>query len=71
MVASTLRTLKMAVEVLGGLKQGEALGCPVIYVQGHDPRKDASNQLNRGDQWINENTDTMSYWSGDRWKKLQ
>ncbi len=69
-IGATVRTLKMAVEVLGGLKQGEAIGCPLVYVQGHDPLKDARNTLSIGDQWIDTTTNKMNYWSGGAWVQL-
>lgn len=68
---AALRTVKMALEILGGLRQGQSLGAPVVFVQGAAPDDRLNTQLRIGDQWINTTTDRMYYWTGDVWKILQ
>lgn len=74
-VATTVRAMKDVVETLAGLRQGEALGAPQIFVQSTAP---ATRQTSRtqgvaaakGDLWINDGTKTFSYFDGTKWAEL-
>lgn len=68
---ATLRTIKQALEVLGGLRQGESQGAPLVFVQGFEPDRVAESIYRIGDQWINTTTDRLYYWDGNVWKILQ
>lgn len=68
---AALRTIKQALEILGGLRQGESNGAPLIFVQGFEPSRVAISIYRVGDQWIDTTTDTMKYWDGVKWKPLQ
>lgn len=68
---ATLRTIKQAIEILGGLRQGESVGAPLMFVQGYAPSQVATSIYRIGDLWIDTTTDTMKYWDGSIWKPLQ
>lgn len=70
-VAEAVRSLKQAVEILGGMRQGESVGSPLMFVQGSEPMITQRSALRTGDLWIDTTDDTMKYWSGEIWKPLQ
>ena len=69
-VGAALRTLKMAMEIVGGLRQGEALGAPLIFVQQNQPMVGQESSLRRGDLWIDDSVNKMNFWSGEAWVRL-
>ena len=69
-MAGTLRAVKDSVEQLTGKRQGQSLGSPSVFVQPFEPTPSVLTVLTRGDQWINDVTDVMSYWNGSQWKQL-
>lgn len=68
-LAPAVRAMKDSVEQLAGQRQGAALGAPTVFVQATEPSV-AALLLKRGDQWINDQTNVMSYWTGQRWQAL-
>lgn len=67
-MATALRTLKMGMEILGGLRPGsESQGAPLIFTQGQQPRVAMDSARRKGDLWINTDSDTLSYWDGKGW----
>lgn len=69
-LGTALRTVKQAVEIIGGQRQGQSLGAPQVFVQPVEPALSRLTSFNRGDQWINDDTDQMYYWNGRQWKPL-
>lgn len=69
-IGTSLRAVKDSVEQLTGKRQGQSLGAPSIFVQSFAPTNSRQTVLTRGDQWINDQTDVMSYWTGTQWKPL-
>lgn len=69
-LGAALRALKQAVEIIGGLRQGQSLGAPQVFVQPVEPTVSRLTSFSRGDQWINDDTDQMYYWDGRQWKLL-
>jgi hypothetical protein len=69
-MSAALRTLKLAVEILGGMRQGEGLGAPIIYAQGNPPERNKSFALRPGDLWIDTDTDKLNYWNGKIWREV-
>ena len=69
-LGTALRTVKQAVEIIGGQRQGQSLGAPQVFVQPVEPTTSRLTSFNRGDQWINDDTDQMYYWDGRQWKPL-
>lgn len=69
-VATALRAVKLALEVVAGTRQGESKGAVLEYVQGYrpDPQDDAARRI--GELWIDTTDDTMWYWNGDIWKQI-
>jgi len=67
-IVTALRTLKLGMEILGGLRPGsESQGAPLIFVQGSQPRVSMDNDRRIGDLWIDTDTDTIMYWDGGGW----
>ena len=66
-----LRAVKLAIEILGGMRQGESFGAPLTFVQGSRPQQDHEGSLRTGDRWIDTTTDYEYYWSaaGD-WRRI-
>jgi hypothetical protein len=64
-----VRAMKDTIEQLAGQRQGQSLGAPVVFVQPLEPSVPPL-LLKRGDQWINDQTHTMAYWTGQRWQAL-
>lgn len=69
-IGNALRAVKDSIEQLTGQRQGQSLGAPSVFVQPLEPTPGRSSSLKRGDQWINDITDEMSYWDGQQWKAL-
>jgi len=69
-MGAAVRTLKLAVEILGGMGRGESLGSPLIYVQGNPPGRGQPATLRAGDLWIDTDIDTLNYWNGNAWRKV-
>lgn len=69
-MSTALRTVKMAIEILGGMQQGESVGAPMAYVQAYAPDAERNGVLRVGDQWINTTDNTLLYWTGDVWRKI-
>jgi len=69
-IGTALRTVKQAVEIIGGQRQGQSLGAPQMFVQPNEPTISRLTSFSRGDQWINDATDQMYYWDGRQWKLL-
>jgi hypothetical protein len=69
-IAAALRAIKASVELLTGQRQGQALGVPAKFVQAAAPVAGRQTIIERGDLWINDQTDVMSYWTGSLWKPL-
>lgn len=67
---TTVRALKDAVEQLGGLRQGDNLGAPAVYLQERAPFATRGTVLQSGDLWINPASATTSYWDGNSWVTL-
>jgi hypothetical protein len=67
---ATLRSMKQAVEIIGGQRQGESLGAPQMFIQSYEPTLSRLTSFKRGDLWVNDSTDKMSYWNGQQWKLL-
>jgi hypothetical protein len=67
---ATLRAMKQAVEIIGGQRQGQSLGAPQMFIQPNEPVQSRLTSFKRGDQWINDETDQMYYWTGQQWKQL-
>lgn len=69
-VATTVRALKEAVELLTGQRQGPALGAPLVFVQEDTPSRAVRGAVfGRGDIWINTLTNKVSYWNGVEWEE--
>jgi len=69
-MAATVRTLKFAVEILGGMRQGESVGSPLMYVQGNPPESRQRGTLRLGDLWLDTDTDKLNYWNGNLWRQV-
>lgn len=69
-MSTTVRTLKLAVEILAGQHQGESEGAPAIIISLKVPDVTFNSQRHRGDLWISEETNTLYYWTGVYWKQL-
>lgn len=62
--------VKDILESITGQRQGAAFGAPFVYVQATSP----GNQpgiLKKGDLWIDNATDKLSYWDGTKWKAMR
>lgn len=70
-MATALRTLKLGMEILGGLRPGgQSQGAPLIFVQGKQPAVAMDNSRRRGDLWIDTDNDALCYWDGNGWHGL-
>jgi hypothetical protein len=68
-VSESVRAVKGLVEIIAGLRQGEALGAPQIFMQSTIPTP-PRGFLMPADLWINTTDDTLNYWNGKQWRKL-
>lgn len=75
-VATTVRAIKDIVEVLAGLRQGEALGAPQMFVQPLTPGRNNANTRSRptaptvGDLWIDPDTQVLNFYDGRQWNEI-
>jgi hypothetical protein len=70
-ITAALRTLKLGMEILGGLRPGaESLGAPLIHVQSQQPRIAMDTSRRTGDLWIDTDTNQMNYWDGKGWRRV-
>lgn len=80
-MATTLRAMKDVVEQLGGLRQGENLGAPSMFVQMVAPKTTLRQTLKRGDLWVQTNPNdsgngsntlpgNLYYWDGSVWHEI-
>ena len=69
-IGAAVRTLKQAMEIIGGLRQGEALGSPLVFVQANQPMVAQENSLRRGDLWIDDSVNKLNFWSGTNWVRM-
>lgn len=60
---AALRAVKLAIEILGGMRQGEAFGAPLTFVQGSRPLQEHEGSLRTGDRWIDTTTNYEYFWS--------
>lgn len=75
-VATAVRAMKDIVEILAGLRQGEALGAPQMFVQPLTPglvsaRSRATTVApSNGDLWIDPDTQTLAFFDGRQWNEI-
>lgn len=69
-MGTSLRAIKDSVEQLTGQRQGQSLGSPSVFVQPNAPTPSRQTILSRGDLWINDESNVMSFWTGTQWKTL-
>lgn len=74
-MATTLRAMKEIVETLAGLRQGQALGAPQMFIQSTAPTSVQNSRIRltvaaKGDLWINDSAGTISYFDGNKWVEL-
>lgn len=74
-MATTVRAMKEIVETLAGLRQGEALGAPQIFIQSTAPAAVQNSRIRlttaaKGDLWINDSAKTFNYFDGTKWVEL-
>ena len=67
-MATALRAIKMSVEILAGLRQGEALGAPQVYVQAAEPAPNRAISYKLGDLWVNTSSNRLYFWTGSLWQ---
>lgn len=67
---AALRAVKLSLEILAGLRQGESKGAPQVFVQGTVPATTSSTTYKAGDIWINNTNDQMYYWNGTNWRPV-
>lgn len=67
-MATALRAIKMSVEILAGLRQGEALGAPQVFVQAVEPAPTRAISYKRGDLWVNTSSNRLYFWAGSLWQ---
>lgn len=67
---TALRAIKISVEILAGLRQGESKGAPQVFVQAVEPSPVVSSTYKAGDYWINTATNKLLYWTGTTWRSL-
>jgi hypothetical protein len=68
-VATAVRAMKLALEILGGMRQTESTGAPMVYVQRSMPDPARNKLLRRGDFWIDD-ARIFRYWDGVQWVSL-
>ena len=74
-VATAVRAMKDIVEVLAGLRQGEALGAPQMFVQDLTPgaltaQRNSAVPLTTGDLWVNTAARTLNYYDGRQFVEI-
>lgn len=66
-MSTALRAVKQVLDGMTGQRQDDSRGSPAVYVQTTEPRA-GRNLFSVGDFWINSNTKTLSYWTGNFWQ---
>lgn len=69
-MSTAIRSLKMAVEQIAGIRQGESKGAPQMFVQPTEPNAGKRIGYKEGDLWINTTTNKLNYYTGQGWKEL-
>lgn len=64
-LGESVRAMKHNIELLTGQLRGQSQGAPRIFIQSTEP---STNDT--GDLWINNGTNKLYYWSGQRWTAL-
>ena len=67
---TALRTMKDIVEVFLGSRRREGRASQT-FVEAIAPDPRAGFNLGAGDYWIRTGDDTLHYWDGRLWKKIQ
>lgn len=67
-MAATIRALKLSVEMLAGMRQGESFGAPQVFVQGAEPNRALTLTYKKGDLWIDTSTNRVHFWTGSGWQ---
>jgi hypothetical protein len=67
-MGTALRAVKISVEILAGLRQGESKGAPQMFVQTTTPSPANKLSYKIGDLWINTSTNKLNYWTGSAWQ---
>jgi len=66
-ISSALRAIKQTVELLAGLRQGEARGAPQVFAQATTPKATLTISYRTGDLWIDTSTNKLNFWNGTNW----
>jgi len=66
-ISAALRAIKQSVEILAGLRQGEARGAPQVFAQATAPRPTLTISYGIGDLWIDTSTNKLNFWNGNAW----
>lgn len=68
-MSAALRAVKLSLEILAGMRQGESFGAPQVFVQGVEPSRSKTATYKKGDFWINNSTSpaVLYYWTGTAW----
>lgn len=69
-MGATLRAMKQELETLSGLRQGQSVGAPAVFVQTTEPVKTLSATFKKGDLWVNPDAKTLWFYNGAYWVKL-
>lgn len=69
-MATALRAMKDSIEQLTGLRQGQSLGAPQVFVQEQAPSAVRGGTFSPGDFWIRPSTRTLSFWNGREWASV-
>lgn len=67
-MSAALRAVKQILEPLAGLRQGDSLGAPQVFVQALEPTLALALSYKAGDFWIDTSTNTLRYWNGTAWQ---
>ena len=70
-VATSVRSMKLILDILTGNNQGGSRGVPIMFVQQSAPTQRFKTKFEQGDLWICTNDDTMNYWTGTQWRQLK
>ncbi len=69
-MSAALRAVKQILEPIAGLRQGESLGAPQVFVQATQPSPTLARTFKAGDFWIDTSTNTLRYWTGTAWQSF-
>ena len=67
-MSTALRAIKLTLEIISGLRQGEGKGAPQMYVQAVEPSRAASVTYKIGDLWVNTDSNRVYFWTGRQWQ---